>query len=258
MGWQLLLGGVLILLSALLYTVHFTIFRDAHHIWIYLVGDIAFVPIEVLLVTLIIHQLLSHREKRTLLNKLNMVIGVFFTETGNELLRILASFNPRAGDLAGELALRSNGSDREFGSAARRVAGLTREIDVSRGDLKGLREFLVRHRAPLLRLLENPNLLEHDTFTDVLWAVVHLMEELSARDLSQQLPASDLAHLSGDIRRAYERTTAAWLSYTRHLSKAYPYLFSLAVRDNPFKTERSVVVRESPAGRPAGAPREET
>jgi len=31
----------------------------------------------------------------------------------------------------------------------------------------------------LLGLLGNPNLLEHDSFTDLLWAVFHLMEELS-------------------------------------------------------------------------------
>jgi len=33
------------------------IFTDAHHIFIYLVGDIAFVFIKVLLVTMIIHQM---------------------------------------------------------------------------------------------------------------------------------------------------------------------------------------------------------
>lgn len=55
-------------------------FRDPHHIFLYLIGDIAFVFIEVLLVTLIIHQLLSRREKQAMLKKLNMVIGAFFSE----------------------------------------------------------------------------------------------------------------------------------------------------------------------------------
>jgi hypothetical protein len=53
--WQVLLGLALVALSTLFYFIHFLIFRDAHHIFIYMVGDIAFVPVEVLLVTLIIH-----------------------------------------------------------------------------------------------------------------------------------------------------------------------------------------------------------
>jgi len=73
-NWQVLLGLSLIALSALVYFIHYLIFRDAHHIFIYLIGDIAFVFLEVLLVTLILHQLLRYREKKAMLNKLNMVI----------------------------------------------------------------------------------------------------------------------------------------------------------------------------------------
>ena len=58
-SWKIYLGYSLIVSSIILYTLHFTIFHDPHHIFIYMLGDIAFVPIEVLLVTLIIHQLLE-------------------------------------------------------------------------------------------------------------------------------------------------------------------------------------------------------
>ncbi|OQA21709.1 MAG: hypothetical protein BWY60_00520 [Actinobacteria bacterium ADurb.Bin346] len=62
--WQILLGIALAVLSAILYTIHFFVFRDSHHIFIYLLGDIAFLPIEVLIVTLIIDRVLSVREKK--------------------------------------------------------------------------------------------------------------------------------------------------------------------------------------------------
>ncbi len=41
-------------------------------------------------------------------------------------------------------------------------------------------------------------------------------------------------HLSGDIRRAYSILITEWLAYMKHLKSDYPYLFSLAVRTNPF------------------------
>jgi len=76
-NWRTVLGLLLITLSAALYFVHFSIFHDSHHISIYLMGDIAFVPLEVLLVTLIIHTMLEKRTKRILLQKMNMLIGAF-------------------------------------------------------------------------------------------------------------------------------------------------------------------------------------
>ena len=80
--WQVFLGLALIVLSAAFYLLHYFIFRDYHHIFIYLIGDIGFVFIEVLLVTMILHQLLSSHERRSKMEKLNMVIGTFFSEIG--------------------------------------------------------------------------------------------------------------------------------------------------------------------------------
>jgi len=89
----------------------------------------------------------------------------------------------------------------------------------------------------MLRLLENPNLLEHDTFTDLMLAVFHLHDELACRDQVTDLPEKDLAHLAGDIKRAMQWVVSEWLFYLRHLKEHYPYLYSLEVRKNPFDPE---------------------
>jgi len=91
--WQIILGVFLIVLSTIGYAVHYLLFRDLHHIFIFLVGDIAFVFLEVLLVTMVIHQVLEEREKRSRLNKLNVVIGVFFSEMGTSLIKALADLD---------------------------------------------------------------------------------------------------------------------------------------------------------------------
>lgn len=62
--WQISLGIILIVLSAIVYMIHYIIFRDPHHIFIYLIGDIAFVFINVLLVTLVLNSVLNIREKK--------------------------------------------------------------------------------------------------------------------------------------------------------------------------------------------------
>lgn len=243
--WQVAFGTILIVVSVLLYSLHFLVFRDAHHIWIYLLGDIAFIPLEVLVVTMIIHQLLVRREKEAMLDKLNMVIAVFFSETGNELLRRLTEFSGRADELRAALKpIPGKVAMRDLRAALRVVLETDPAVDCGRGDLKGLRDFLLSKRECLMRLIGNPNLMEHEAFTDVLWGVVHLEEELAARDLSTAPSLPDAKHLAGDMRRAYERTVVSWVAYMEHLETAYPYLFSLAVRQNPFVPHASVVVRE--------------
>jgi len=181
-SWQIILGISLILLSALVYFIHYIIFRDPHHILIYLVGDIAFVFIEVLLVTLIIHQILSKREKRARLEKLNMVIGAFFSEVGTKLLTYFSDFDPKLDKIRKELIVANGWSEQEFSRVSKRLENYEYEVGIKKVNLEDLRGFLVGKGNFLLRLLENPNLLEHESFTELLRAVFHLTEELANRE----------------------------------------------------------------------------
>ena len=97
-----------------------------------------------------------------------------------------------------------------------------------------------------MRMLENPNLFEHDQFTDLLWAVFHLSEELVLRgEELDNLPKTDYEHLAGDLRRAYSQLTELWLQYTQHLKENYPFLFSLAARVNPMNPAASPIVKKN-------------
>ncbi len=241
--WQIVLGIVLIALSAIVYVIHYLIYRDAHHIFIYLIGDIAFVFFEVLLVTLIIHQLLSEREKKARLEKLNMVIGAFFSEVGTKLLTYLSDFDPKLDEIRGELVVTKDWSEQEFSGVAKRLRNYDYGVDIQKVNLEDLCRFLVGKRDFLLRLLENPNLLEHESFTELLRAVFHLTEELGNREDIEGLPETDYKHLAGDIKRAYVQLVLQWLDYMKHLKDNYPYLFSLAMRTNPFDQEASPIVK---------------
>jgi hypothetical protein len=242
-NWQIILGLSLIILSGLFYLIHYAIFRDAHHIFLYLIGDIAFVFVEVLMVTLIIHQLLNEREKRTKLNKLNMVIGAFFSEVGTELLKSFIEFDVHIDKIRKNLMVTDHWSGRQFLETNKSLMNYDFRIENQKGDLEELRRFLIGKREFLLRLLENPNLLEHETFTNLLWAVFHLAEELENRVDVKKLNDTDYAHISGDIKRAYILLISQWLDYMKHLKGNYPYLYSLAVRMNPFDPNASPIVK---------------
>jgi hypothetical protein len=243
-GWQIKLGLLLLVSTALLYLLHYYIFRDAYHIFLYSLGDLAFLPIEVLLVTLVIHGLLDQREKRQMLNKLNMVIGVFFSEVGISLIKQFKSFDTSPQKMEVQLLVDSNWTERTYRNANKAITMFEGNIDSRQGNLAELRAFLLAKRDFMLRLLENPNLLEHETFTELLWGVFHLAEELVSREDFNQLPDADYAHLSKDIHRVYIPLLCEWLAYMQHLQISYPYLFSLAVRTNPFDTQAQVEIQK--------------
>jgi hypothetical protein len=235
-------AALFLALSALFYGIHFLIFQDPHHIFIYLLGDFAFLPLEVFIVVIVIERILTRREKQAMLYKLNMVIGAFFSEVGNHLLSDLLGYFRNREEISRHLNVAKDWTAKEFKQADAYAYHLKTDVDIDRIDLEELKAYLSGKRLYLLTLLENPNLLEHDRFTDLLWATTHLDEELEARPSLKGLPREDLEHLSVDIERMYDHLTSEWLDYVQHLKAAYPFLFSLVLRTHPFQEKPSAVV----------------
>lgn len=236
------LALVLLIVSLALYGIDWLIFGRASEIAAGFFGNLAFLPIYVLFVTLMIERVIKERERLAIRQKLNMVIGVFFSEVGTGLLRDCYIFVRDGEALSSRLIITSEWKAHDF----RQLKGFLKvhalQCDSGKGDLAALKQFLTGKKGFMLTLLENPNLLEHDEFTDLLWAVFHLIEELEARKSFSGLPASDMEHLSGDIKRAYGCLLREWVVYMQHLKQDYPYLFSLAVRMNPMDPAARVEV----------------
>ncbi|TLM72196.1 MAG: hypothetical protein FDZ70_08570 [Actinobacteria bacterium] len=252
--WEIRFAATLLAISAALFVARGLLFAgDGLVIGVdpylneelrYLVDDLAFVPISVLLVTLVIERMMELRDRDSLMHKLNMVVGAFFSEVGRPLIDLLRAFDTDESALRGALAFRVGWKAADFETARRTLETHESAIDVGLRGLAPLREFLCERRGFLLGLLQNPNLLEHETFTELLWAVLHLEEELDARTDLCALPPTDAAHLSGDAKRAYRAVLIEWVAYMRHLSEQYPYLYSLAVRQNPFDPAADAEVKE--------------
>jgi hypothetical protein len=169
-------------------------------------------------------------------------VGAFFSELGNYLLQDLLQHFDNRSEISGHLNINETWTKRDFKKAVDFAYHLKVDIDCRNIDLARLKAFLAQKRSFLLTMLENPNLLEHDRFTDLLWAVTHLDEELEARTSFVGLPDKDLEHIANDIRRMYDHLASEWLDYVQHLKAKYPYLFSLVLRTHPFQEQRSPII----------------
>jgi hypothetical protein len=243
--WEKRLIVLLLIASPLIYAAKLALFGDsgASNTLSYIFNSLGFLPINVLIVTLIISRLLTMRSKQEQQEKLRMVLGVFFSELGNRLLGLFAAADPASETIRKTLDVQKNWTKKDFTEAEQKLAGFCMCADPGPGDFAGMQELLHANHDFLLRLLENPLLLEQDSVSQLLQDLFHLGEELDGRDDIFHLPATDRAHLGGDVNRVYGQLAATWLSHMEYLSQYYPYLLSLSIRKSPFGTG-DVVVRE--------------
>ena len=140
-SWTLRIALILFAASVLSYTIHYFIFQDAHHIFIYMIGDFGFLFLDVLLVLLIIERLLASREKKSIFHKLNMVIGTFFSEVGIELLHRFSDFVENAEQLESAIMINPQWSKKSFDEARSKAESFKYSIVFDTKGLVELRDF---------------------------------------------------------------------------------------------------------------------
>ena len=187
----------------------------------------------------------NRREEEIRQQKVNMVTGLFFSEMGIELLKYFVHFDPEIETLYKSLRIQAEWENEDFNKAYNLLKKYRLSIDSYIGDIPALLKCLQSRADLLLRLIENPIIQEHEGFSELLRALFHLRDELMHRNDLSELLDSDRKHLEGDISRAYKLLIFEWLRYIRYIKQNYGYLFSLAIRTNPFDPEATVVVQKT-------------
>ena len=112
--------------------------------------------------------MLNRREKELRAQKLNMVSGLFFSEIGTELIAHISKYDSHLNIAGKELVVTNNWSDKDFLAVSQRLKDYDYAVDVKKANLQGLRNILEGETSLLLRLLENPVLLENESFSGLL------------------------------------------------------------------------------------------
>lgn len=80
-------------------------FQDLRNTAFYFLQDVAFLPVQIAIVTVVIGKILNQREKRERLKKTNMMLSTFFSEVGNDLLEQLHALHATPRELESYLAV---------------------------------------------------------------------------------------------------------------------------------------------------------
>jgi len=222
---NLYVPAILIFISIILFLVHYEIFGQLENTIYYSFMSLCFIPMNILAVTLVFQNLVERRERIERLSKLNMLVGLFFSDIGFVLLKLIVAGDKKIGSLGLDFS--------DLKSSRDKLNSHNHQVDFEKINYNELKELVIGTREVLTSLISNENILEHQTFADLLMSLMHLRDEIIFND-HRQLSKDDCMHLQGDLIRVYKNLTFEWVNYLEHLKIFYPYQYSGAIKFNPF------------------------
>lgn len=222
---NLLVPSILICLSIIMFLVHYEIFGQLENTIYYSFMSLCFIPINILAVTLVFEKLVERRARLERVSKLNMLVGLFFSDIGFILLKLI---------VAGDRKIKSLGLDfNDLKLCRDKLNDHNHQLDFEKIDYTQLKDLVISGRDILSSLVSNENILEHETFADLLMSLMHLRDEIIFME-HKELTQDDWIHIKGDLIRVYKNLTFQWINYLAHLKLFYPYQYSGAIKFNPF------------------------
>lgn len=222
----LFVSFILIFTSFIMFLFHYLMFGQLENTIYYSLMSLCFIPINILGVTLVFEKLEERRSKIERLNKLNMLVGLFFSDVGFHLLKLIA---------AGDTQINSLNLDfNDIKACTNKLAAYEHDINFELIDYSKLKQLVIGSREILSTLIANENILEHEIFTDLLMALMHLRDEILFIQHKEELNHDDCIHLKGDLVRVYKTLTIQWVHYLSHLKQFYPFQYNSAIKFNPF------------------------
>ncbi|HIJ97410.1 MAG TPA: hypothetical protein HPP94_17090 [Desulfuromonadales bacterium] len=135
---KMLMVSLLTSISLILYGMDYILLGSATELSIWFLGNLAFLPVYVMIVTLMIERVLKERERHAVMRKLNMVIGVFFSEVGNRLLKELSVYVVCCNDLKAHLLINGTWKQPEFSAALDYLQKSDLKIESTRCEVAGV------------------------------------------------------------------------------------------------------------------------
>ena len=248
LSWKVKFSIVMVLLIIIIYGSNYLVLGDAEHIISYIWTHLGFIPVDILIVAFLLDEIIEKKEKEAMLEKLDMLMSTFFSEVGNELISQLSTANKYKASTENLKAIKNwDESDFDNKLAELKDASLDFQVDISAEEreefLENLRTLLAGKREFIINMINNPNLLEKEEFTELVNAILHLDEELEHRKDLALVTDTDFGHLNGDMKRVYDKLVHEWVYYLKYLYKNYPYMIALVVRTNPFDEDADVYVK---------------
>ena len=222
----LLVCLALVAVSVTLYLLQVLIFRDPRTTEFYIFQDFAFLPISIAVATLAVNALMADREKRDKIAHTSMLRSQFFTGVGVPMLRVLSDCCKFEGGLP--VLSEKDASPKARALAKDKIEALSLSVHLDKTAYDRVRSLLEQSRTELLILGSNPDLMEAECFTQLLWGIFHLLDEYRLRGSWENLEAEDISHLEEDFARVLRLILINNIDNAAYLRTHFPNFYGTA------------------------------
>ncbi len=218
---NIIIISVLLAISACIYGMQILIFKDVRNTEFYIFQDMAFIPISIAITTVVVGELLDINNKRDSRQKTRMLTSTFFSDIGFELMSMLALVS----NIDEALLQTINDSDlsEQDKISAIKNSGFTVNADM--GIYTIISDVIIASKTDILILSSNPMLYDHEYFSDLLWELLHLMDEFRLRGDYVKLTPNDLTELNSDFAQVLELLLINWVVNAKYLKETYPNFY---------------------------------
>lgn len=202
--YYFVISFILIALSSIMFFIHYLIFGQALNTAYYSLMNLCFIPINSLVVTIMLEKLIDYRAKKDRIEKINMLVGIFFTEVGGKLMHFIIDADKDAKNYI------TNFED--LNKIKKCLYEYNYKVDMKYIDLCAIKNILVEHNNLFVTLISNESILQHQIFTDLLMSVIHLRDEIIFIEKDKD-SGFNINHLENDVIRVYKNISIQWISY---------------------------------------------
>lgn len=239
------------LLSVFFYVIHFAIFGDAVKTISGLMLSLAYVPLGVTYQILVLDKLFEARLKIRSTRKINMILGSFYYEVGNSILKTIAEVDENINSLQSLWVISEDWKQIDFSKLEAFVSEYRCCIDMDILQYERISDILKEQGGFLLSLVINPNLEEYEEFTNMIISILHMRDLLVNRNKNKILEDYEKYYLKHEICNLYRFLLIEWVKYMNYLRDFYPSLFIRALMNSPFdlKTNKERDLQQNDIGK---------
>lgn len=222
-----ILSIFLLMISLILYISQVMIFRQPETTAFYIFQDLAFLPVTIAIATLVVGYLMEEHDRQERINRTRMLTSSFFTDVGNELLRILITQGHYEIPL---LLLTDECKNKTEEELKHSIEKMNFQVSWTPETEREIQNLLDAQHDSMLIITSNPALLDHEIFTDMLWAIFHLKDEMKGR-ASENISSADQKHLESDAKRVFDLLLLDWMNHLNYMKKEYPYYYDKSTKE---------------------------
>lgn len=212
------------------FILSFKFYGGSEEFWNMVIRMLISIPINAILTTFLLDSIFKCILRRKERKKINMLIDIFYSEIGNDILKVISKADKCAERIKCLSTIKKEWLIGEYQKIFDDFDNFENCLDIDKLDLDLLRKLLEDATPISIHFLTNTSLQDREEFKEIVLAILHLKKDLDYKDIENDKSG----YIKKEIEELYLLLSKRWMNYMYHLEEFKPRLFERALLNSPF------------------------